>query len=80
LGFESQPNPAGRRCALTIHEGAPLIAQDTQFEQEFFALLEHTTTVTPEVGARIDQIIAEQTSANARLVEFNKPLQAKGCK
>jgi hypothetical protein len=64
---------------LTIKEGAPLIAQDTQTRQEFYALVERTTTVTPEVAARIDKLIDLQATINKRFVEFNDHWQAK-CK
>ena len=65
--------------SLTIQEGAPLIAQDTRTKQEFYALVERTTTATPEAAARIDKILDEQTAIDKRFAEFNAHWQAK-CK
>jgi len=66
--------------SLTIHEAAPLIAEATRVEQEFFGFVERTTTVTPKDGTAIDQILDKQKEISRRLSEFHEHWQAKGCK
>ena len=66
--------------SLTIHEAAPLIAEDTRVKQEFFGFVERTTTVTPEDAAAFDHLMDKQKDVNTRLSEFHERWQAKGCK
>jgi hypothetical protein len=66
--------------SLTIHEAAPLIAQATRVEQEFFVFVERTTTVTPEVAPAMDKILDKQKDISRRMSEFHERWQAKGCK
>lgn len=66
--------------SLTIHEAAPLIAQATRVEQEFFVFVERTTTVTPQVAPAMDKILDKQKDISRRMSEFHERWQAKGCK
>ena len=68
-------------CAnLSIHELAPLIAQTTRVEQEFYSSVESSEQLTQEVTARMRKIDDERAEIKNRFSELNVHWHANGCK
>jgi hypothetical protein len=65
--------------SLAIHEGAPIIAQYTQLEQDFYLLVERTETATEQGEDSLGKLQGRTAELSKRRSEFQTHWQAKNC-